>query len=30
MYEKFSELKKTKNNELVVLRSNMIMKIKPE
>jgi hypothetical protein len=30
VYEKLIEFKKTKNSELVVLRDNKIMKIKPE
>lgn len=29
-YEKLLEFKKTKNSELVVLRDNKIVKIKPE
>jgi hypothetical protein len=29
-YEKLLEFKKTKNSELVVLRNNKIVKIKPE
>jgi hypothetical protein len=29
VYEKLIEFKKTKNSELVVLRDNKIMKIKP-
>lgn len=28
-YEKLLEFKKTKNSELVILRNNMIVKIKP-
>lgn len=30
VYEKLLEFKKTKNSELVVLRDNKIVKIKPE
>ena len=30
VYEKLIEFKKTKNSELVVLRDNKIVKIKPE
>ena len=30
VYEKLLEFKKTKNSELVVLRNNKIVKIKPE
>ncbi|MCB9425924.1 MAG: hypothetical protein H6584_02675 [Flavobacteriales bacterium] len=30
VYEKLLEFKKTKNSELVVLRGNKIVKIKPE
>ena len=30
VYEKLLEFKKTKNSELIVLRDNKIVKIKPE
>lgn len=30
VYEKLLEFKKTKNSELVILRDNKIVKIKPE
>jgi hypothetical protein len=30
VYEKLLEFKKTKNSELVVIRNNKIVKIKPE